>query len=239
MHSSPRPLPFVLLGVFAVLVVGAIALSLATAPPLAQQQLQHAAKATMAAPSFVLTVTDSVTNLQPSSSPNLQPSGTQTLHVVYQAPDSVQETELGPGGQSASVIVVGDRRFRASDGHWTELPPSPGLGTLAVASIMAPLHAAANATDVTRQGDLYRFGGNDVDTLVRNLLAVGTSPLVSPSLTAVVSGGYVTHQRVTAVVGRQRLSLDLAFSAIGTAPAVEVPAHAQAQAPVSGAPSTP
>jgi uncharacterized protein YejL (UPF0352 family) len=238
-HSSSRPLPFILLAVFGVLVIGAIALSLTTAPPLAQQQLQRAAKTTMAAPSFVLVITDSVSNQPGSSAQNTQPPGTQTLHVVYQAPDSVQETELGPGGQSASVIVIGDRRFRSSDGTWTELPPSPGLGTLAVASIMTPLQAAANATDVTRQGDLYTFGATNVDALVSNLLAVGTAPVSSASLTAVVSGDYVTHQTVTAVVGGQRLTLDLAFSDFGTAPAIEVPPHAQTQAPASGAPATP
>ena len=72
-----------------------------------------------------------------------------------------------------------------------------------------------------------------------NLLATGTAPVSSASLTAVVSGDYVTHQTVTAVVGGQRLTLDLAFSAFGTAPVVEVPPHAQTQAPASGAPATP
>ena len=68
---------------------------------------------------------------------------------------------------------------------------------------MTPLQAAADATDVTRHGDLYTFGATDVDALVSNApRRRHRAGVVAPSLTAVVSGDYVTHQTVTAVVGR-------------------------------------
>jgi hypothetical protein len=231
-------LPFVLLGLFAVLVVGAIVLSLASAAPLAQQQLQDAAHATMAAPSFSLTVTSSVTNPTPSSAGG-QPVGTVQLLVLYRAPDAVEETERGLPGQSASVIVIGDRRYRATDGHWTALPPSAGVGALVVKSLMTPLQAATKASDVTGRGDVYRFGTNDLPQVVRSLLAVGTTPLSAPRLTAVVRGGYLTQERITALVSDQRLDLDLEFSAIGSAPPVRVPSSLGPALSPPGASSAP
>jgi hypothetical protein len=228
-------LPFVLLGVFTVLVVGAIALSLSSAPPLAQQQLQNAAQATMAAPGFSLALSSSVT----TSANSGQPSGTVRLLVLYRAPEAVEETEQGPPGESAAVIVIGDRRYQASDSHWTALAPSPGVGALLVKSLMTPLQAAAKASDVTRQGDLYRFSTNDVDHVVRTLLSVGTTPLSSPRLNAVVHGGYLTHEQITALVAHQRLDLELAFSSIGTAPPVRVPSTLAPAVGVPGTSSTP
>jgi hypothetical protein len=38
-----------------------------------------------------------------------------------------------------------------------------------------------------------------------------------------VHGDFLTEERITAVLGQQRLSVDLVFSAIGSAPPVQAP----------------
>jgi hypothetical protein len=235
MSSTPRALPFVLVGAFAVLLVGGIALSLATAAPLAQQQLQNAAGNTVAAPSFAIVVTNSVSNLDSSApSQSTQPTGSETLHVVYQAPDSVKETLEATVGQSPSVIVIGDRLFRENGSQWVESPTSAGEGAHAVATIAAPLQLAMHATNVTRRGDLYRFDSTELSRLSKTVLGVDASQLSSPRLNAQVRNGVVTHELITAVVAHQRLELDLAFSAIGSAPPVQVPRTLRATQPRSG-----
>ena len=217
------------------LLVGGIALSLATAPPIAQQQLENGAQATMSASSFAIVVTNSVSNLDPASpSQSAQPSGSETLHVLYQAPASVEETLEATQGQSPSVIVIGDRLFRQNGSRWVEAPPSSGVGAHAVTTIMAPLQLAVHATDVTREGDLYRFGSSNLSRLSTTVLGVGSSQLSSPRLTAQVQGGFVTHERITAVVAHQHLELDLAFTAFGSAPPVLAPRTLGATGPRLG-----
>jgi hypothetical protein len=59
--------------------------------------------------------------------------------------------------------------------------------------------------------------------------------LSSPRLTAVVRGGALREETITAVVANQRLEVNLIFSAIGTAPPVTAPrASAQATPPANG-----
>jgi len=235
MSSTPRALPFVLVGAFAALLVGGIALSLATGVPLAQQQLVNAAGNTASASSFAIVVTDSVSNLSSSvPSGGTQPTGSETLHVVYQAPDSVKETLEATVGRSPSVIVIGDRLFRQTGSKWVESPTSPGEGARAASTIAAPLQLAMHATNVTRRGDLYRFESTDLSRLSKSVLGVDASQLSSPRLSAQVRNGVVTHELITAVVAHQRLELDLAFSAIGSAPPVQVPRTLRATQPSSG-----
>ncbi|HVA02659.1 MAG TPA: hypothetical protein VMU64_02840 [Acidimicrobiales bacterium] len=237
MDSSPRALPFVLTGALALLLLGGIALSLWSAPPFVEQQLHDAARATMSASSFALKDTNSVSLLHSTAqSPgNGQTVGSVVFLVLYQAPASVQETEVEPNGATASVILIGDRRFRKSGSSWIELPPSAGLGARAVATITAPLQGAIDATHVTRQGDRYSFLPRDLDTLLTTALGVDPSRLSSPHLTAVVRGGTLTRETITAMVTNQRLQVDLVFSAIGSAPPVIAPRSASvATPPVSG-----
>ncbi len=125
MQPSPKIWSGVVLSIFALLVAGGIALSLATAPELAPQQLRVAADATLAAPGFVLTDSNSVTALGVSVPP-AERTRAQVVHVLYEAPDRVRETGPGPNGQTVAVIVVGARHFdRAGGGRWQELVPSP------------------------------------------------------------------------------------------------------------------
>jgi hypothetical protein len=221
-----RPgLAFGLVGMFGLLVVGAIALSLSSAPPVAQQQLHVAAGATLAATGFALIDTNSISPLSPAARAADQGQNARTvvIRVLYTAPDRVQESEVGPNGQTVSVIVIGARRYRSSGSGWTELPPSPGLGAQAAETITSPLRAAANATTVTRQGDVYYFVPPDVVRFLSSVLGVNASQLSSPSLSAVIHGDFLTDERISAVVQHQRLSVDLAFFAIGSAPPVLAP----------------
>jgi hypothetical protein len=122
-----------------------------------------------------------------------------------------------------SVIVIGSRRFRGSGSHWTELPGQAGLGAQAAATITSPLQAASSAKTVTRHGDVYSFVPRRLDQFLATVLGVRPSRLSSPRLTAVVSGDYLTDEQITALVGRQRLVVDLAFSNVGSAPPVNAP----------------
>ena len=236
-HSQPRALPFVLLAVFAALSVGAIALSLSSAPPLAQEELQSAAKTTEHAPGFVLKDTNSVTTVSASGQPVAggQPRAVVAFGVVYQAPDAVEETEVDQNGGNAQVIAIGDRAFRKTGSTWTELAANRGLGARAVATITAPLLGAAGATEVTRNGDRFTFVPADLHQLLTTVLGA-TATVSSPRFTAVVRDGVLTQESITARVGHQQLEVDLVFSSIGTAPRVEAPSSFIGS---GGAPTTP
>jgi hypothetical protein len=54
-------------------------------------------------------------------------------------------------------------------------------------------------------------------------LGVRPAQLSAPRLTAEVRGDFLVDERITALVGQQRLEVDLAFSAVGSAPPVQVP----------------
>jgi hypothetical protein len=220
-HGRPRALPFVLVGVFAILLVGAIVLSLSTAPPLDEQQLHVAATATLNASGYVVVDTNSVTS--PGSTVPVSGSEAVVVHVLYRAPEAIEEIEMGPNGQTDAVILIGAHRFRESGSQWTELPPSPRVDSQVVRTIRSPLQAAAGAVVVTRQGDLYRFVPPRLDRFLTSVLGVRPSQVSSPRLTAEVRGEFLAHERITALVGRQSLTVDLVFSDIGSAPPVVAP----------------
>jgi hypothetical protein len=224
MQTQPRPLAQFLLGSFAILVAGAIALSLATAPADAQQQLRIAASATINATGFVLTDTNSAARVFPGCR-RCRASRRQTMvvHVVYNAPDRVMESELDAFGRPVSAIVIGSTSYGQSDGIWRALPSSAGLGSTLVGTVLFPLEVAADATSVTRLGDTYQFQPADVASFVKTILGIPVSQLTSLRAIADVRGDYVSHERITAIAGRERLVVDLVFSAIGSAPVVEAP----------------
>lgn len=222
MDPTPRLLPFALVGAFAALVVGGIALSLSSASPFEQQQLHDAAQATMSASGFALTDTNSVSTL---GSAGAAPSESKTVvfRILYQAPDAVEETEAGSGGTTMSVILIGDRRFTSNGSTWAQLPPSPGVAAQAVQTILSPFRAAASAATVTKQGAVYRFVPTDSDQFLASVLGVRPSALSSPRLTATLRGDTVASETISALDGPQRLQVDLVFSAIGSSPPVSAP----------------
>lgn len=239
METRPRPLPFVLVGVFAVLLIGGIALSLSSAPPLDQQQLHDGATATLSASGFALVDTNSVTPLA-SGPPASGGAETVVFRVLYQAPDAVEESEAGPGGETMSIILIGDRRFQGSGSQWTALPASRSAGAGAVKTILSPLQSAASATKVTRHGDLYGFVPTSSDRLLTEVLGIRPSQLSSPRLTAVVRAGSLTRETITATYDHERLEVDLVFSRIGSAPPVTAPPSSTlVPGPTSSTPTAP
>jgi len=239
-QSQPRALPFVLVGAFAALSVGAIVLSLSSAPPLAREELQSAARTTMSASGFVLRDTNSVSTVSSSGQPAVsQPSESVAFLVVYEAPDAVQETEVDQNGANAEVIALGDRAFRRSGSTWTEVASGRGLGARSVATILSPLQGAVGATDVTRHGDRYSFVPADLHKLLTTVLGAPPSEVSSPRLSAVVRDGVLTAETITARVGHQHLEVDLVFSSIGSAPHVVAPRSFVGAGGASSAPTTP
>ncbi len=224
MPTRTRALPFILVGTFVVLLVGGIALSLSSSPPLAQQQLQSAAQATMSASGFILKDTNSVLSTQPGANAAAGTPKSVVFLVVYEAPASIEETEVDPNGSDASVIAIGDRGFRKTGSQWTAFASSKGLGARAAATILSPLQGAAGATQVTQRGQVYEFVPSDFHKLLSQVLGVSTTQLSSPRLTAEVRGGELTRETITAVDAHDRLVVDLVFSAIGSAPPVRAPA---------------
>jgi len=216
--------PRVLVGVLVILAVGAIALSLSTAPPVAVSQLRAAAGATSAASGFVLDDTGKVTSVLPGVPASAQQrlASTDVVHIVYQAPDRVQDQTTTSGG-TGTAIVIGSRRYQLRGGRWVELAPVAGLGRSAAGVVLYPLEAARSATVVTRRGGVYTFLPDDLDRFTTTLLRTHVAQLTSVSVTAVVDGDHVRRETVSALLGGSRLSLDLLFSSIGTAPAVLPP----------------
>jgi hypothetical protein len=212
-----------LVGMLSILAVGAIALSLATAPPDATQQLRIAAGATVQSSGFVLTDTNSI-------APSGARARSMVVHVLYEAPNRVKESGLDSTGHALTVVVVGQRHFerRAGDKHWVELPPTPQLSTEAVQALLVPIQGAEHATDAVRAsvGDgatTYRFLPSDAARLIRTLLGATPTQLTALRFTAVVRGDVLTDERITAAVRGEQLEVDLAFSAVGSAPRVELP----------------
>ncbi len=122
------------------------------------------------------------------------------------------------------------RRFTGAGSKWSELPAEPGAAAGAVKTILAPLQAAASATTVTADGDVYHFVPTGSDRFLTSLLGVRASALSAPRLSATVRGGTVATESIAAVDGDQRLEVDLTFSAVGSSPPVTTPA-ASSRAP--------
>jgi hypothetical protein len=238
--SQTRALPFLLVAVFGILLVGGIALSLSSAPSIEQQQLRNAATSTKDASGFELVDTNSVTPLATGAASAGQGPETVIFRVLYRAPDAIEEAEAGPGGTTMAVILIGSRRFQGNGSTWTALPPAANAGEKAVNTVMSPLRAAASATHVTRVGDVYTFVPPDVDQLLTSILGIRATQLASPNLTAVIRDGTLTQAHISALDGTVRLEVDLAFSAVGSAPPVVVPPSSSlVPSPSSGAATTP
>jgi len=240
-QTKARALPFILVGTFAVLLVAGIALSVVRAPSIDEQLLQNAANATMSASGFAVTDTNSATPVSPGPSlqrPSSPAAQTVVIRVLYQAPDAVEESEAVPAG-TTSVILIGNRRFQGIGMQWTELPDSNGAAAGAIQRIMFPLRAASSATTVTRHGDRYSFVPSGRGSFLQSVLGLPPSALSSPILTAVVRGGYLDEEQISAVADHERLRVDLVFSDIGSASPVKEPSITPVPTPPSGTSSAP
>jgi hypothetical protein len=223
MPGARGALPHLVIGLLTVLVAGAVALSLTTAPPAAQQQLRFAAADT-ASSGFVLTDVNSATPLRQNAANGATPEAQQTVvHASFEPPDRLSESAPTTAGRTISVVVVGEAVFKRIGTLWTKLPSSPGLGGQVLDTVLLPLDAASSATAVTRQGDVYRFGPAHVEHVAQTLLGRPLSQLSSLRLSAVVRGDDVVEEQVAADSGGDLLEVHLAFSAIGSAPSIGIP----------------
>jgi len=231
---APGRESLLLVGALGVLSVGAIVLSLLTAPPIAEQQLHVGASATAGVGSFVMDLTNTVTTrpVLPRGVPQVQSS---RVHFVYQSPDRIDETLQAGNNQTVRVICIGNLRYeRTAQGRWVQLPngPSGAVSTCASAVstvVLVPADAAAAGTGVVRHGEtsnaLYTYDLAPLDLATVDRVLFGATPTViaSHAFDATIDKEFMVSQTFTAAAGRQTDRIAVRYSRLGTAPAVEPP----------------
>jgi hypothetical protein len=232
--SSPGRQSLVHLGALTVLTAGAIALSLATAPPVAEQQLHIGAGATTGVGSFVMDLVNTVTTRAPSPGGSARVQS-RTLHIVYQAPDRLHETLSAGPGQTIDIVVIGNQRYqRTAAGRWVQLPPgrtgSVSTGQAAVNGVvLVPATAATAGTPVVRHGKtssaLYAYGlpPAQLATVYRVLFGVTGAVIAQHAFDATIDKEYMVSQTFLAAAGNQTDRIAVRYSELGTAPAVTPP----------------
>ncbi|MGH9028991.1 MAG: hypothetical protein ACRDV4_05190 [Acidimicrobiales bacterium] len=217
-----------LLGGLTLLSAGAIVLSLVTAPPVAQEQLRLAAKATSAAGSFVLTDMNRISTPAPSAALGGKSSATSTVRIVYQSPDRILDRVSESSGQTVTLLLVGDRAFeKVGNAAWSQVPPGSltSTGADAARSVLRPLGSLSSATSVVLSGQTYRFvSGNQLSLLEDLLGAQATGQLSSVHFSAQLSGEFVGSETLVVDEGTFRDSIHFVYSSVDHAPPVEVPA---------------
>jgi hypothetical protein len=228
MQTANRATPHLVLGIFTLLSLGALVLSLDTAPPVAQTSLRSASANVTGASSFVLT--DVVTQGPPGSSPTGSATTKQEALFVYQAPDRVQET-VQAGGQTGTVLWLGQRAYeRIGNSKWFPLRAASSrtssTGQLAAAQLLFPLQSIAHATSVTKHGAIYVFTPSQEQLLLTRLFG-SQLPSGSLSFEATVGNEYLDVAQISIVGVTERRTVDLALSRIDHAPALEAPPPSQ------------
>ncbi|MHB8328912.1 MAG: hypothetical protein ACYDD6_04695 [Acidimicrobiales bacterium] len=232
MQTPGRAMPHVALGVLTLLALVAIIVSLDTAPPNAQEQLNLAADNTVAASSFALNDTNTVTPVGGATSSTNAKQG-NVVDIVYQAPDRVSETLVGAAGQTVTLLVIGNARYeRSGTSKWVSYAGTPGSGSpglQAAADVLFPLRSLAGATDVVRHGNTFTFIPGQLDQVLVSLLGSQPAQLAPRTMTfrATVEGEFVTFEQVEAVRNGHRLTVRLKLSQVTGAPALEAPPRSQ------------
>jgi hypothetical protein len=229
MRASRRVAPFVLLGLLILLSAGAIVFSLDTAPPIAQQELQIAARDTSAARSFVLEYNIRTFDAYTSSGSRAKKpveTGVATAEFTYQSPDRLFQVR-NQNGVVISVLVIGNKQYeRMGTGRWSALPSpksTTSVGAQLTGQLLSVLDPMKDANSVVRSGGTYRFSPDKQDPFIKNLF--GTSALLSNvRFSAALSGGLVKDEGISAVGSGTLYELDFSFSLIGSAPPVVTPA---------------
>jgi hypothetical protein len=223
MQTQNRAAPHFLLALLTLLSVGAILFSLTQAPPVARTQLRTAASNTAGLSSFRLAFTETLAPLRaPVSS---APRRSEAI-VIYQAPDRVQDTVVG---QSITGLVIGPRHYRrAGKGAWQYLGQSVSASGAQVAQeLVLPLQLVAGATGVTRKGSgTFSFTPSNQQLLLATLFGGQVSSLAPTGATyrATVHGEYLSVLQIAVVGTTARATVELAFSDLDHAPALEAPA---------------
>jgi hypothetical protein len=222
-----------LLGGLTLLSAGAIALSLLTAPPVAQKQLQGAAKNTAAASSFVLTDVNRIRTPAPSAALGGKSSETGTVRILYQAPDRIRDEVHEGSGQTVTLVVIGDRRYeREGAGRWSVLPPSANVGVsngaAAAQEVLLPLESLAAATSVVNDGSDYLFVSGNEMLLLENLFGEQEAAQLSAvKFSARLRGEFIGSEVVTADEGTVRYRIHFQISSVDSAHAVVAPSASQ------------
>ena len=228
MQTANRATPHVVLAAMTLLSLGALVLSLDTAPPNAQSQLRGAAANVTGASSFVLT--DTVTSGPPASSPLGTSTTRQQAVFVYQAPDRVEET-VHAGTQVGSVLWVGTRSYeRIGNSKWFPLPAASSrtstTGQLAATQLLFPLQTIATASGVTKHGSIYAFTPGQEELLMSRLFG-SQLPTGTMSFEATIGDEFLGLAQISVVGVTERRTVDLALSLINHAPPLNLPPASQ------------
>ncbi len=223
MQTANRASPHVMLGALTLLSLGAIVLSLDTAPPNAQSQLRTAAGNTAGATSFVLT--DTVTTGPPTAAASSTTTRQQAV-FAYQSPDRVEES-VHAGNQVGTVLWVGTHAYeRIGTGKWFPISgvstSTSTTGQLAASQLLLPIQAVAQASGVAQHGSIYAFTPGDERLLLARLFG---SELVSgtTSYEATVAGEFLSVAQITVENATQRRTVNLALSNVDHGPALQLP----------------
>ena len=216
--------PHLVLAILTVLALGAVWLSLVTAPDDAQQAVQVAARNTAAASSLVLSDTVAVVSSQNPRSEVPQ----QTVHVVYRAPDKVLETAT-LRGRSLQLLVLGDARYeRSGNGPWLSLGPQDNavpVGTAAAAGVLAPIQALTSVTRAVRQGSRYTFEPAQRGLVLDELLGAHGDQLTpaATSFEATVAGEFLSSFTLRARGPGSQVVVRLKIDSVDHAPTLVAP----------------
>jgi hypothetical protein len=234
MRASPGILSHTPLGLLVLLSAGAIVLSLVTAPSIAQQRLQGAARDTIDASSFVLDFNAlTFSKLEPSTARGgkFVETGAVEVKFEYQAPDRVLQ-ERYETSVLVSALVIGRNSYeRIGSGPWLVLPQASPSGSSAgaqvAAEILGVLQPLAGATSVVRSGSTYRFAPGNRVPLLTDFFGQAAGQLSSVEFSAVLDDKFVKTERIVATRDDSRYTIDFDFLSVGAAPPIEAPSAAR------------
>ena len=150
-------IPFAMVGVLAILTLGAARVGFLGSPSPEQISLQTAAERTAEAPSFSYTLDNQVESSKPG-----RPSVSVVVSGIWQAPDQWRDRNALDGASSVttvtgSILHVNDDRGPSMTirlpSNATESLTDPNSPVLS----LPPLGLLFAATSVTRDGDVYSF----------------------------------------------------------------------------------
>lgn len=208
MNSTNRMTSWLLLGLLTLVAAGAAVLGIVQSPDNAP--LQRAVKNTLAAPNY--------TEVLDTTSPN----GSQTLHLVFQAPDRLGGYAVN-GNRRTYIYVIGAYEYQsltvpatASDKHLV-FYRQPGRPASQADPARGFLHFAEQGQNVQGSAGSYTF------TVTQNG--------VTGRFTATVSGPYVSAMTLVAPSESDQLEI----SQVGSSPPVALPSGSRVIGVPSGA----
>jgi hypothetical protein len=205
--------------------VGAIVLSLAIAPPLADQNLQIASRNTAAASSFE--VRYSLAASSPTSSGRTSPA----VRVAYRAPDEMIVHQPATTGGTVTTLLIGGDVWASSDGghQWQKINTGQfGAATLTAVRnernlFVRPLLCLTTATGVTQRGAVYVF--TPTDRCFAKAIGVPANQLAAARVVvrATIEGEFLHVLNVTVHLPTGNVTLSQVFSHVDQVPPITPP----------------